>query len=128
MQGARPGKELLKVVLLASFLATLATVHCCNGVFWLSFLVEIALILVRAWITIVFFIIIITSRELIALLFFLVGPFQYHIAESHDRARSVSSEVAIELLGGEAIVEAVDDVVIGDVGDGRSCIKEPLDV
>ena len=40
----------------------------------------------------------------------------------------VSSEVAIELLGGEAVVEAVDDVVIRDVDDGGVRVKESLDV
>ena len=75
VERARPGKELLKVVVLASFFATLATVHCCNGTFWLSFLVEIALILVRARVAITLLIVIITMREAIMLLFFLIGLF-----------------------------------------------------
>ena len=48
--------------------------------------------------------------------------------KGHDRSGSIPFEVTIEMLSGEAVVEAVDEVVIGDVGDGRPCIKEPLDV
>ena len=40
----------------------------------------------------------------------------------------VSSVVAIQLLSDEAIVEAVDDVVGDDVGDGGACVEKPLDV
>ena len=30
----------------------------------------------------------------------------------------ILTEVAVELLSGEPIVESVDDVIVGDVGDG----------
>jgi len=59
-----------------------------------------------------------------ALLLFLVGPLQHHVVEGHNRSRSVSSEVAIELLSGKAVVEAVDDVVVDDVGDGGARVEE----
>ena len=59
-----------------------------------------------------------------ALLLFLVGPLQHHVAKGHDRAGSIPFEVTIELLSGEAVVEAVDDVVIGDVGDGGARVEE----
>ena len=59
-----------------------------------------------------------------ALLLFLVGPLQHHVVEGHNRLRSVSSEVAIELLSGKAVVEAVDDVVVDDVGDGGARVEE----
>jgi len=37
-------------------------------------------------------------------------------------------EVAVQGLDGDAAMEVVDDVVIGDVGDGGSCVEEALDV
>jgi len=37
-------------------------------------------------------------------------------------------EVAVQGLDGDAALEVVDDVVIGDVGDGGSCVEEALDV
>ena len=37
-------------------------------------------------------------------------------------------EVAVQRLVGDAALEVVDDVVIGDIGDGGSCVEEALDV
>ena len=37
-------------------------------------------------------------------------------------------EVGVEGLDGDAALEVVDDVVVGDVGDGGSCVEEVLDV
>jgi len=42
--------------------------------------------------------------------------------------RSVPSEVAVQLLGGKAVVKAVDDIVVCYVGDGSTRVEEPLDV
>ena len=37
-------------------------------------------------------------------------------------------EVAVQGLDGDAALEVVDDVVIGDVGNSGSCVEEALDV
>ena len=34
----------------------------------------------------------------------------------------------VQRLNGNAALEVVDDVVIGDIGDGGSCVEEALDV
>jgi hypothetical protein len=74
MERARPGKELLEVVLLIPLFAALAAIHHCYYVLQFALLVEVALILVRACIPVAFQIVVVAMRKLIALLFFLVGP------------------------------------------------------
>ena len=37
-------------------------------------------------------------------------------------------EVTVQILDGDAALEVVDDVVVGDVGDGSSCVEELLDI
>ena len=73
-------------------------------------------------------VVVVATRESVALLLLLISPFQHHITKGHDQSRAVSTEVAVQLLGGEAVVEAVDDVVGDDVGDGGACVEKPLDV
>ena len=128
VQRARFGEELLEVVLLVSFPATLSSIHHCNGVIWLALLVEITLVLVKARVAVALLIVVIVTRKAIALLFFLIGPLQHHVTKGLDRAGSIPFEVTIELLSGEAVVEAVNDVVIGDVGDDGARVEKPLDV
>ena len=94
----------------------------------LLFFVKTVLMLVGARITVEPLVIVLSTREAITLLLFLVGPFHHHVAEGHNRSRSISSEIAIKLLGGKAVVKAVNDVVGGDIGDGGSHIEEPFDV
>jgi hypothetical protein len=36
----------------------------------------------------------------------------------------VASEIVVDVLHGEAILEAVDNVLVGDVGDGGTHLKE----
>ena len=40
----------------------------------------------------------------------------------------VSPKVTVQRLDGDAALEVVDDVVVGDVGDSGSCVEEVLDV
>ena len=54
--------------------------------------------------------------EATAFLFFHVRPMLHHVVQFYHR------------LCCEAIVEVVDDVLVGDVGDGCPCIEEALDV
>ena len=73
-----------------------------------------------------FLIVIFAAGEAIALLFFLVGPCEHHIPQCYHHARSVSSEVSVQLLCGKAIVKAVDHIVVCYVGNGSSSIKKSL--
>jgi hypothetical protein len=58
------------------------------------------------------------------LLILLVGPPCHHAAEFHGSSQVVASEVVVGVLREKAILEAADDILIGDVGDGGSYLKE----
>ena len=41
---------------------------------------------------------------------------------------AITPEVTIQRLDSDAVLEVVDDVVVGNVGDDGSCVEEALDV
>jgi hypothetical protein len=59
--------------------------------------------------------------EAITFLVPLVGPSLHHVMEFYDGLGMVVPEVAVEVPLGEAVLEAVDDVGAGDVGNGGGC-------
>jgi hypothetical protein len=68
--------------------------------------------------------VIVALREAVVLLVFLVSPPCHHVAQFHGSSRAVASEVVVGRVREEAILEAADDVLIDDVGDGGSHLKE----
>jgi hypothetical protein len=48
----------------------------------------------------------------------------HHVAEFHGSSRAVASEVVVSVLREKTILEAADDVLVGDVGDGGSHLEE----
>jgi hypothetical protein len=54
----------------------------------------------------------------------LVGPLLHHVTELYDGRGAVATKVTVEVSLGEAILEAVDDILIGDVGDGGASVEE----
>jgi hypothetical protein len=63
---------------------------------------------------------------MITLLVLLVSPPCHHIAQFHGSSRAVASEVVVGVLREEAILEATDHVLVGNVGDGGSHLEEML--
>lgn len=55
---------------------------------------------------------------MVALLVLLVHPSLHHVIELDDGLGSVASKVSEETLLGEAVLEALDDIFVGDVGAG----------
>jgi xanthine dehydrogenase molybdopterin-binding subunit B len=62
--------------------------------------------------------------EASVLLILLVGPSLHHVAKLYGGPGAVASEVTVDVLHGEAVLEAVDDVLVGDVGDGGAYLEE----
>jgi hypothetical protein len=62
--------------------------------------------------------------EALILLVLLVSPPCHHVTQFHGSSRAVASEVMVGALREEAILEAADDVLVGDVGDGGSHLEE----
>ena len=40
----------------------------------------------------------------------------------------ITPEVTVQRLNGDVALEVVDQVVVGDIGDGGSCVEEALDI
>jgi hypothetical protein len=68
--------------------------------------------------------VIVALREMIILLILLVSPLYHHVVQLHSSRRAVGSEVVVGVLREEAVLEAVDDVLVRDVGDGGSHLEE----
>jgi hypothetical protein len=66
-------------------------------------------------------------REAIGLLLFLIRPSLHHVMEPRGLG-SVAAKISKESLVFVAVVEAVDDIFRGDVGDGGACVKEAVSV
>jgi hypothetical protein len=66
----------------------------------------------------VFMLVIVALVEALVLLVLLVGPSLHYVKEFHDSLGAIAAEVVVDVLQAEAILEAVDDVLISDVGDG----------
>jgi uncharacterized membrane protein len=54
---------------------------------------------------------IIAPREPLSHLLFLLGPVVHHVVKPHNRLRPVLLEVSVDAWIGDAVVEAVDDVL-----------------
>jgi hypothetical protein len=68
--------------------------------------------------------VVVVLGEALVLLILLVSPSLHHVVELHDSLGAVAAEVAVDVLRAEAILEVVDDVLIGDVGNGGAHLKE----
>jgi hypothetical protein len=68
--------------------------------------------------------VIVTLGEALILLILLVGPSLHHVVELHDSLGAVVTKVVVDVVRAEAVLEAVDDILIGDVGDGGAHLEE----
>jgi hypothetical protein len=68
--------------------------------------------------------VVVALGEALVLLVLLVGPSLHHVAELHDSLRAIVAEVVVDVLQAKAILEAADDILISDVGDGGTHLEE----
>jgi hypothetical protein len=52
----------------------------------------------------------------------------HHVVEPRDGLGSVAAKISKESLVDDAIVEAIDDVLLGDVDDGGVCVEKAASV
>jgi hypothetical protein len=62
--------------------------------------------------------------EAVILLVLLVSPPCHHVTQLHGSSRAVAPEVMVCVLREEAVLEATNDVLIDDVGDGGAPLEE----
>jgi hypothetical protein len=67
---------------------------------------------------------ILVPREPLPHLLLLFGPVVHHITKARNSFRPVPLEVSVDAWVGDAIVEAVDNVVLRDVRDGSTDVEE----
>jgi hypothetical protein len=60
--------------------------------------------------------VVVALGEAIVFLILLVSPPCHHVMQLHDSSRAVAPEVVVRDLREEAMLEATDDVLIGDAG------------
>jgi hypothetical protein len=61
---------------------------------------------------------ILALREPLPHLLLLFGPVMHHVTKARNSFRPVPPEVSVNAWVGDAVVEAVDDVILQDVRDG----------
>jgi hypothetical protein len=79
-------------------------------------------------VVVVALLVIIVLREAIVLLVLLVRAPYHHVAQFHGNILAVASEVVVGVLRENAVLEAADDVLVGNVGNGGSHLEETLGV
>jgi hypothetical protein len=72
--------------------------------------------------------VVVALREAIVLLVLLVSPPGHHVAQFHGSSWVVAFKIMVGVLREEAVLEAADDVLVDDAGDGGSHLKEMLGV
>jgi hypothetical protein len=68
--------------------------------------------------------VVVALREAVIFLVLLVSPPYHHVTQLHGSSWAVVPEVMVRALREEAILEATNDVLISDVGDGGACLEE----
>jgi hypothetical protein len=68
--------------------------------------------------------VVVALGEAVILLVLLVSLSCHHIAQLYSCSRAIAPEVMVHVLREEPVLEAADDVLIGDVGDGGACLEE----
>jgi hypothetical protein len=120
-------QELLEFLLRRRLLASRGTIHSRDEIIWLALsgwtrIVPLAFIIAVVMRTPQ--IAILAPREPLPHLLLLFGPVVHHVVQPRNSLRPVSLEVSIDAWIGDAVVEAVDDVLLRDVCDGGADIKE----
>jgi len=120
------------LLLCSILLATRGALKCRDMIVWLALFTGIR-VLPLAFVTVVatllVVIVLIAARGVaVILLLLVVGPDRHHITEFSNGLGSLLPKVSEEVPVGEALLEAVDDVLIGDVGDGGALLKEAASI
>jgi hypothetical protein len=68
--------------------------------------------------------VVVALGEAIIFLILLISPPCHHVTQLHGSNQAVAPEVVVHLLREEAMLEATNNILIGDVGDGGVRLKE----
>jgi hypothetical protein len=102
-------------------------IHSCDDIIWFSFpgwTQKVPLAFVVAVVVWVPQVAILTLRELLPHLLLLFGPIVHHITKARNGLRPIPPKISVDAWVGDAVVEAVDDVILRNVRDGGADIEE----
>jgi hypothetical protein len=102
-------------------------IHSRDEIIWLAFLVWTRIVPLAFVVAVVVWtpqIAILVPREPLPHLLLLFGPIVRHITKARNSFRPVPPEVSVDAWVGDAVVEAVDNVVLRDVHDGNANVEE----
>ena len=68
-----------------------------------------------------------TFWEVVIFLLFIVSPCCHHVVKFCDSLGALPNEISEDKAAGQALVEAVDDVLFSNVGDGGTLLKETFE-
>ena len=119
--------------LYGAFLAAQGAFDSSDDIIWRTLavgvrVVPLALLLRFVVAPLVFVVVIAPLRVVVARLLLLVRPVCHQVRECPDGLGVLPAEISIEVPVGKAVLEAVDDVLMGDVGDGGMCLEEATSV
>jgi hypothetical protein len=128
-------QEFLELLLRCTqLLASWGVLNSRDDVIWLVFsrrscvvpLASVVVVVIPPLVVIV--VVIVALREAIVLLLLLVYQSLHHVVEPRDRLGSIAAKVSKESLVSDAVEEAVDNILLEDVGDGGMCVEETASV
>jgi hypothetical protein len=120
-------QELLELLLRRRLLASRGKIHGRDEIIWpalLGWTRVVPLTLVVAVVVWTPQIAILAPWEPLPHLLLLFGPVVHHVTKARNSFRPVPPEVSVDAWVGDAILEAVDDVVLRDVRDGSMNVEE----
>jgi hypothetical protein len=68
--------------------------------------------------------VVVVLGEAVVLLILLVSPSCHHVTQLYSNSRAIAPEVMVCVLREKPILEAADDILNGDVGDGGARLEE----
>ena len=119
--------------LCGAFLAAQGAFDSSDDIIWCTLAVGVRVIplalLLRFVVAPLVFVVVITPlRVVVAHLLLLVRLVCHHVGECPDGLGVLPAKISTQVPVGKVVLEAVDDVQIGDVGDDGMCLEEATSV
>jgi hypothetical protein len=87
-------------------------------------LVCLALLVVPQVAIAISLLIVVALGKAVILLVLLVSPPCQHVTQLYGSSRAIAPEVVVRVFREKPVLEAADDVFVGDVGDVGACLEE----
>ena len=123
-------KDLVELILqFFSLFTTRGAIHSTDYVIRLVYTRRISLVAGPSTVVVALpIVVVVAAWEAAASLLLFVCAALHHVSYLHYHFGVITPKVTVQRLDGDAAMEVVDDVIVGDVGDSGSCVEEALDV